>query len=156
MERTEEKFILLVKLIKKYFKETNLYLSEERLFVLKLLYFENNYLNVTEIENNLKIKFNKKISRATIYKTLKIFKNFHLLKIIILNKKEKKFKITFKNEHNQFICLRCKKIENFFDIKLKELKKCVLKKNNFILLDENITIYGFCKDCQKILNDNDF
>jgi len=49
--------------------------------------------------------------------------------------------------HDHLICTRCKRVINFHDRRLEELKETVATQRRFYPFRHRLEIYGLCKDC---------
>ncbi|MBM3333843.1 transcriptional repressor, partial [Candidatus Sumerlaeota bacterium] len=49
--------------------------------------------------------------------------------------------------HDHLICTRCKRVMNFHDGRLEELKEAVARQRNFHPLRHRLEIYGLCNEC---------
>ncbi|WP_196591687.1 Fur family transcriptional regulator [Pectinatus frisingensis] len=55
---------------------------------------------------------------------------------------------------HQLICLRCKKVILIGGCPLKEFEKTVEKQTDFSIVNHRLELYGYCRDCQKIIAAN--
>ncbi len=83
------------------------------------------------------------LSKTTVYNTLKLFEEFHLIKNIKIEETESRYDAV-KRIHGHFKCEQCNKIYdfdyNFDDLRYKGLE-------NFTLNQTDIMIKGICKSC---------
>lgn len=52
-----------------------------------------------------------------------------------------------RQHHDHFICTRCKRVINFYDRRLEELKEAVASQRGFFPFYHRLEIYGLCSDC---------
>lgn len=131
-----------VDFLKNYLKEYNINASNIRLQLLdRLLTFKDHptaYNLYEDLLNNIPT-----LSKTSIYNTLDLFMEKELVRPIILDETEARFDIDTK-DHGHFKCHSCGKI---FDFDLGEREYRGL--NNFKIIDEEVQLYGICKDCQQ-------
>ena len=93
-----------------------------------------------------------KVSRPTIYRTLKLLEKNHL--IDRLDIKQKCFyyeSILQKKDHAHLICEQCGKIMDFQNSSLKTLKTKACKEEDFLLDSMSVQLFGLCRSCQRTI-----
>ena len=97
-------------------------------------------------------KNDSSIGIATVYRNLEL-----LCKLEILTKMEfgdgcNRYELNTGNpkvhHHHHLICLKCKKITEFKGDFLEHLETEIAKKSGFKVINHELKIFGYCKDCQ--------
>ena len=131
-----------------YLDQNNCRKTPERFAVLDALYSSNTYLSIDDLSKWLNDK-NFPVSRATIYNTLKLFQQLHL---VVCHKLRDglKYEACYTCSHCYRICTVCGKE---MEVKLPQLTAMVetahikrFRKESFSMF-----IYGICSTCQAIM-----
>ncbi len=131
-----------------YLDQNNCRKTPERFAVLDALYSSNTYLSIDDLSKWLNDK-NFPVSRATIYNTLKLFQQLHL---VVCHKLRDglKYEACYTGSHCYRICTVCGKE---MEVKLPQLTAMVetahikrFRKESFSMF-----IYGICSTCQAIM-----
>lgn len=140
-----EDFNSLVKTIR---NSTNI-LTTKREFVLKEIFFSKKPLNAKEIQISVKESANINISLPTLYTSLQIFEEYHILDSIYISSKKTRYYFVKGVTQNFLICTNCGKIESFDDERMNERAKTISKEKSFVLFNQKALLYGICEECKK-------
>lgn len=104
-------------------------------------------LSVPEIHERAGLEL-PKIGIATIYRTLKLLQEGHLIHPVILPSGESRFEAAGTGHHEHFQCRNCQQV---FDIHFCPLTLPVGNQlpGGFVVEDHELTLYGLCPDCSK-------
>ena len=91
----------------------------------------------------------KKVSRATVYRTIDVLVKNNLVRKLQLgdgpNRYENKLD---SSHHDHIICIQCGKINEFMDEDIEKLQDEIAKKYQFKIVRHIHQIFGLCKDCK--------
>ena len=124
--------------------------SIQKDYILKILYFSKEHLTAEEISNKIKTNYNVSIGIATVYRAMKFLNDMKLVHLLDIGDGIIRYELNLSKHHDHLICTSCGKIIEFIDdlIELNQIK--IAKKNNFILKEHVMTIYGTCEYCQNL------
>ena len=124
--------------------------SIQKDYILKILYFSKEHLTADEISNKIKQNYNVSIGIATVYRAMKFFHDTKLVNQLDIGDGVVRYELNIAEHHDHLICTSCGIIIEFSDdvIELKQI--AIAEKNNFILKEHVMTIYGICETCQYI------
>lgn len=122
--------------------------SIQKDYILKILYFSKEHLTADEISNKIKQNYNVSIGIATVYRAMKFFHDIKLINQLDIGDGVIRYELNIAEHHDHLICTSCGIIIEFSDdvIELKQI--AIAEKNNFILKEHVMTIYGICETCQ--------
>ena len=149
MEKINEiSFDIFLNNFKKNVSKIGLKNSIQKDYILKILYFSTEHLTAEEISNRIKTEYKVSIGIATVYRAMKFFSDLKLVNQLDIGDGIIRYELNLSNHHDHLICTSCGKIIEFEDdlIELNQIK--IAEKNNFILKEHIMTIYGLCEDCQ--------
>ena len=96
------------------------------------------------------IRKGTRVSRPTIYRTLKLLERFHLIERFDIKKNCFYYEPIYQEKyHGHLICEQCGKIIDFASESIQDLKSEVFKGKNFKLDNISIQVFGICETCQK-------
>ncbi len=130
-----------IEYLKEYLVRYDIKPSNIRLKVLDLLLSKHNHPTAFEIYEEL-LEDLPTLSKTSIYNTLDKFSEMGLVNSVSLNDKEAHFDIVTR-KHGHFRCEKCNKIYDF-DLVNTDYKDL----QDFIIKDEDIHLYGLCKNCR--------
>ena len=137
---------------KKILKEKGLKITKQRMVVLKALAScEDKHLTAEEIYEIVKADF-PEIGLATVYRTIQLLVGLDLVESIQLGDGYVRYEIgKFQGEetdhHHHLICLECGKIISFRDDLLDELEARIMESASFQVINHEVKLYGYCKEC---------
>ncbi|MDZ7818064.1 MAG: transcriptional repressor [Aliarcobacter sp.] len=142
------KFDTFLKNFRKHVSKLKLKNSIQKDYILKILYFTDKHLTAEEITYKIRENYNIDIGISTVYRAMKFFEELNIVSCLDALENSKLYELNLSLHHDHLICTNCRKIIEFTDdlIELKQIK--IAEKNNFILKDHVMTIYGLCEDCQ--------
>lgn len=121
-------------------------ITPERMEVLSLVLKQRGHFKIEDIIREGTKKKNK-ISRATVYRSLKTIEDAGLIKFIRSINDEKVFELV-RGHHDHMICEHCGKIIEFHDQALEDLQNKICKSKGFIPSRHVMKIFGTCPDCR--------
>jgi len=134
---------------KDLFTSVGLKRTKGRAIILKELEDRKDHFNAEDLYSVLNRK-GTKVSRPTIYRTLKLLEQFHLVERLNIKKNcfyyEPKYQ---KKDHGHLICEQCGKIIDFSWGSIENLKSEVCKERYFKPDNISIHVFGICGTCQK-------
>ena len=93
------------------------------------------------------------IGLATVYRTIQLLLGLHLIDRINLDDGFVRYEIgsagenEAKHHHHHLICRKCGKVISFQDDLLEELEEKIEKTTGFRVVDHEVKLYGYCKEC---------
>ena len=141
-------FDIFLKNFKKNVSKIGLKNSIQKDYILKVLYFSKKHLTAEEISNEIKENYNVSIGIATVYRAVKFLHDMKLVNMLDVGDSSIRYELNLSEHHDHLICESCGKIVEFRDDLIENQQELVAKKNNFILKEHIMTIYGLCENCQ--------
>ncbi len=130
-----------------YLREKGLRYTPERVAVLEELMLANTHLDVDELYDRLRSK-GRKVSRATIYRTLKLLIDMGYVKKLNFGERGFRYEPNLDQIcHDHMICTNCGKIIEFTDSEIMNICAKVAEKHNFNMTSYCLNILGLCKKC---------
>ena len=123
--------------------------TREREIILKELEARKDHFNAERLYSVLNRK-GAKVSRPTIYRTLKLLEQLNLIERFDIKRNCFYYEPAYqKKDHGHLICEQCGKIIDFASESIQDLKSEVFKGKNFKLDNISIQVFGICETCQK-------
>ncbi|MES2621340.1 MAG: transcriptional repressor [Bacteroidota bacterium] len=132
-----------------YLERKELRKTNERFIILEEIYSRNDHFEADSLFNDLKSqKFN--ISRATVYNTLDLLVSCDLVKKHQFGKNLAQYEKSYGyKQHDHIICVDCKKVVEFCDPRIQNIKTMMGDLLNFKITHHSLNMYGICGSCQK-------
>ncbi len=140
------------KKFKRYLKLNGLKFTPERQIILRQVFSNHSHFEADDLLVAVR-QHSKKVSKATIYRTLSHLIQSGLLREAVFGEKHAHYEHVFKHKHHEhLICLSCKKIIEFSNQKIEKLQEDVCLEHSFAPLSHRLQVFGHCADCQKSNN----
>ena len=140
----------LLEKFKELLKKNSLKFTKQRELILKFLYQNKGHYTPEDIYMLLKQQYpDVNIGIATVYRTLTLLEESHIVSSISFGIQGKKYELGLKKHHDHLICTQCGKIIEFYDDIIEERQEEIAKKFNFKMTDHTMKIVGICEACQK-------
>ena len=127
-------------------QERGLRLTEQRKVIVRLLeetIFDTKFHpDVDEIYNRA-IKIDKKISVATVYRTVKLLEENGIIDKHEFKAGKARYEVSTENHHDHLIDINTGDIIEFIDDDIEKLKKKIANKHGYELIDHRLELY--CK-----------
>ena len=135
------------KVFRDYVQSKGLKFTPERQIILNHVFECHGHFEAEELLIDMR-KNNKRVSKATIYRTLALLVNSGLLREVIFGEKHAHYEHVYGHEHHDHLrCLGCGKIIEFIDDTIEEAQLRVGQRFKFTIADHFMEIIGYCNNC---------
>lgn len=122
-------------------------LTQQRQAILDLINQSDRHWDADEVTRALN-DAGQSIGIATVYRGLAALEEAGLLESIQLPDK-KRYERADKKHHDHMICTQCGSIEEFTHQDIEQLQQQVAHECCFKLTGHQLTLFGFCQNCQE-------
>ena len=92
---------------------------------------------------------NYRVSRATLYNTVELLLNCHLVRKHQFGKQHAQYEKSYSNkQHDHLICTNCDKVIEFCDPRILGIMNFIEDEMHFKISRHALNLYGICKNCQ--------
>ena len=141
--RTRERDIF-----RKYLEKRGLKLTAERQAVFDELFARHEHFEADELLMRLRAK-HKKISRATIYRTLDLLVDSGIVGRVRIGEMGYRYeRLRAGEHHDHLICNDCGRVIEFFEPKIENLQDEVCDRYGFLALSHSHQLRGICRQCR--------
>ena len=92
-------------------------------------------------------KVHPTVSLATVYKTLQILTELHLVQELAFPNEENRFD-SFVEPHLNVVCVRCGEVIDINDSSTREIVLRAAAKTRYTVTEQRFDIYGICQKCK--------
>ncbi|AKR43709.1 ferric iron uptake transcriptional regulator [Methylophilus sp. TWE2] len=126
-------------------KNAGLKATLPRLKILEL--FENSEQRHLSAEDIYKVMITngEDVGLATVYRVLTQFEQAGLLVRHHFESGKAVFELNEGSHHDHIVCVKCGRVEEFYDEEIEKRQKAAAEKHGFTMQDHSLTIYGMCK-----------
>ena len=128
-------------------KEKNVRLTEQRKVIARVMsdskkiYGSKDHPDVDELHKRA-TSIDKKISIATVYRTIKLFEESGILIRHDFKEGKSRYEPTTEEHHNHLIDINTGEIVEFVDKDIEDLQRKIAQKLGFKLVDHKLELYG--------------
>src|SRR5512132_4490174 len=141
--RTRERVIF-----RKYLERRGLKLTAERQALFDEIFSRHEHLEPDELLVRLRSK-HKKISRATIYRTLELLVDSGIVGRVRIGEAGYRYeRLRAGDHHDHLICDQCGRVIEFFEPRIENLQDEVAERYGFVLLSHSHQMRGICRSCR--------
>ena len=141
--RTRERDIF-----RKYLERRGLKLTAERQALFDELFARHEHFEADELLVRLRAK-HKKISRATIYRTLDLLVDSGIVGRVRIGETGYRYeRLRAGEHHDHLICNECGRVIEFFEPQIEALQDEVALRHGFVLLSHTHQMRGICRSCR--------
>ncbi|MFN8292654.1 MAG: transcriptional repressor [Chitinophagales bacterium] len=121
----------------------------ERFVILEEIYSRTDHFDAEVLYIDLKQKKKLNISRATVYNTLDLLVSCDLVKKHQFGKNQAQYEKSYGyKQHDHIICVDCKKVVEFCDPRIQQIKTMMGDLLNFTITHHSLNLYGICGSCR--------
>jgi Fur family ferric uptake transcriptional regulator len=122
--------------------------TTQRSLLLNIIRKANKHLDADELYRLAKEK-ESRISLATIYRNLKLFKELGLIAESSLGDTHSHYEIKGKADHYHLICLGCGRVVEFDSPLIRKATADVQKEQGFDITSVQLKMEGYCSECKQ-------
>ncbi|HIE08859.1 MAG TPA: transcriptional repressor [Armatimonadetes bacterium] len=127
-------------------RERGMRLTQAREKVLEEIFESGGHLDAEELVAKLK---RRGVSRATVYRTLRLLEELGLVRRVIYGERHSHFeRVIAREHHDHLICVRCGRIVEFENPRIERLQEEVAKEHGFEIVGHTLEIRGVCPACR--------
>jgi len=135
-------------IFRKYLEKRGLKLTAERQAVFDELFARHEHFEADELLVRLRAK-HKKISRATIYRTLDLLVDSGIVGRVRIRESGYRYeRLRAGEHHDHLICDFCGRVIEFFEPRIESLQDEVAARHGFVLLSHSHQMRGICRQCR--------
>lgn len=116
-------------------------MTDQRRIIVRVLSESQDHPDVTALFSRIK-ELDPKISLATIYRTLRLFEEAHILKRHDFGDGKSRYEEASADHHHHLIDIQTGKIIEFHDERLESLQKEIAKDLGYHLVGHRLELYG--------------
>ncbi len=120
-------------------------LTDQRKIIARIMSESNDHPDVDELYNRAS-KIDKKISIATVYRTVKLFEEAGILTKHEFKGEKARYEELNEGHHDHLIDIKSGEIIEFVDEEIEKLQKKVAEKHGYTLVDHKLELYGVKKN----------
>jgi Fur family ferric uptake transcriptional regulator len=137
-----------LQIFRKYLERRGLKLNSERRALFDEIFGRHEHLEADELLVRLRSK-HKKISRATIYRTLELLVDSGIVGKVRIGEAGYRYeRLRAGDHHDHLICDQCGRVIEFFEPRIEALQDVVAERYGFVLLSHSHQMRGICRSCR--------
>ena len=135
-------------IFRKYLERRGLKLTHERQALFDELFSRQEHVEADELLVRLRAK-HKKISRATIYRTLELMVDAGIVGRVRIGEAGYRYeRLRAGDHHDHLICDQCGRVIEFREPRIEQLQDEVAERYGFVLVSHTHQMRGICRSCR--------
>jgi Fur family ferric uptake transcriptional regulator len=131
-----------------YLRNHNLRMTPERQSVLEVILSREGHFDADELLRFIRRR-NKRVSRATLYRTLDHLREAGLVKMHRFGRGHALFEHTYgRQHHDHMVCDACGRVIEFVNEEIERLQEEMCRKHRFHSTNHVMQIFGICWECR--------
>jgi Fur family ferric uptake transcriptional regulator len=136
-------------LFREFLKRKGLKRTRERTALFDEIFSTHRHFDADDLVMRMR-QHERKISRATIYRTLELLHECGLVGRVRLNEEKYRYERLRKGEHHDhLVCTGCGKVVEFIDPAIERRQDAVCRGHDFVATSHSHQIWGLCAGCRK-------
>ncbi len=123
-------------------------LTRQRLLILQTLEASQGHLDAEDIHARVREQ-DARVSLATVYRTLALFKALGLVQEHSLGEEHGHFEVTQSAPHYHFTCRRCHRVIEFESQAMTRSVQKLAEQMGWQVTEVNLALYGYCAACRQ-------
>ncbi len=141
---TEERRVFV-----EFLKRRGLKTTRERTALFDEIFSAHRHFDADDLVEKMRER-GKKISRATVYRTLELLHECGLVGRVRLNEEKYRYERLRKGEHHDhLVCTGCGRVIEFVEPRIEQLQEEVCSRHDFAASTHSHQIWGLCAPCRK-------
>ena len=133
--------------VRDYLRRNGLAFTASRRTILTWVTAATGHFDAEQLRESL-LRKGRRLSPATIYRTLPLFVRSGIIKETIGSGDKARYEHVFGHEHHDHLeCLECGRVIEFMDPGLEKLQQTVCRRHGFQPVDHRLAIRGYCSRC---------
>lgn len=128
--------------------QVGLKVTTPRLRILHLLEESKQHLRAEDLYRTL-AETGDEVGLATVYRVLTQFAEAGIVKKHHFSDDHAVFEIDHGGHHDHLVCVKCGRVEEFFDPEIEARQDDIAKRLGYEITDHSLHIYGICPNCKK-------
>ena len=131
-----------------FLNNKNLKLTNQRKIILEAFLKTEKHVSVDDLYDIIR-KNSPDIGHATVFRTLRLFRNAGIAKEADLGDKRTRYEHKYgHNHHDHLICVQCGKFIEVLDEEIEKLQNQLCKRAGFLPQRHKMEIFGICRQCR--------
>jgi len=140
--RVSEHVEQALEIFRRFLRSKELKITRQREILLRRIFEWEVHFSAEDLEDRVK---GDGISKATIYRTLQLLCECGLIAEVALKDDRRMYEHTYgRDPHDHIVCVRCGRVEEFYDKVIEDRQREIAEKLGFTLSDHALTLYGEC------------
>jgi len=138
-----------IDLFRSFISKQGLRNTPEREEIIAEIFADQDHFDVDELYLRLRQK-GSKISKASIYRNIPLIIECRLIKEVWHENGHMHYEVLYGHSHHCHLrCLKCGRVIEFVEEKLKVIEASLSEQNDFEIVDHRLDITGYCSDCRE-------
>ncbi len=129
-------------------KDAGLKITIPRLKILQILEQSATHHWSAESVYKALLEMGEDVGLATVYRVLTQFESAGLVSRHNFEGGYSVFELCQGEHHDHLVCLKCTRVDEFYDEIIEERQRIIAEKAHFKMTDHALNIYGLCPQCQ--------
>lgn len=142
-------------LLRAFLEKRSLRYTPERKIIVQKVCSLHSHFEADDLYFQLRQKGNRRISRATVYRTLPLLEESGIIRRIVFNDKHTYYELVYEHLHHEhLVCLSCGKVIEFYKKSFEDSLGDIAREHAFKPVDHKLEITGYCRNCVSLKGDS--
>ena len=137
-----------LEIFREFLREKGMRYTPEREIIIKEIFATHDHFDVDSLYISIRSKKGR-VSKASIYRLIPLLIEANLIEEVFFDGGQMYYEHIYGHEHHCHLrCVKCRRIQEFSDQRMKDLEHDLSKRFNYQILRHKLEVMGLCSECR--------
>lgn len=137
-----------LEIFREFLKRKGMRYTPEREIIIREIFATHEHFDVDSLYISMRKK-DARVSKASIYRLIPLLIEAGLIEEVFFDSGQMYYEHIYGHEHHCHLrCIKCRKIQEFSDSRLKDIENDLSERFNYKILRHKLEVMGLCSDCR--------
>lgn len=137
-----------LEIFREFLKKKGMRYTPEREIIIKEIFAIHDHFDVDSLYISMRKK-DARVSKASIYRLMPLLIEAGLVEEVFFDGGQMYYEHIYGHDHHCHLrCVKCKKIQEFSDSRIREIEQTLAQKFDYRIIRHKLEVMGLCSECR--------